>query len=135
MERNPLFLTLKYRIGELREKYNVHDFQIRDHFTNESDLYVIQCACSGLHKHDQKKKCRITNDDRCLKCNKSNELLIESQSLLFHNNLFETKLYRCCVHVHHPPCGACLKCKTSQPCVVQKPFECSMTTGKCSVQN
>lgn len=129
---DPHFLTLKYSVQRLSRFLNIYDEQLRFHFRNANDLYQIMCNC-WKHKHNRK-PCAITEDRVCNKCEVPTRLMIDHKALLFHGDEFRTKnVYRCCKHVHHPPCNKCLNCNTyidgvRQPCFIREPFECDIIT-------
>lgn len=124
----PLFLTHKLQVTNLSTRKNVYDFQLRDHFLNMSNLYVLQCTCPS-HKHN-KDPCIIVTEPICLKCKTPTKLLIGYQSLMFHENIFTRKLTSCCKHIHRPPCNRCINCQINLPCIVPAQFECTASTGK-----
>lgn len=122
----PLFLTNKIQIRSL--EYQIHDFQLRDHFLSTEDIFLRNCLCSN-HTHC-KIPCFVSNDRECRKCGTVFELLVRHQSLLFHRKALETcRVFRCCVHRHDPPCLGCVNCKIGSPCVVKDPYYCDLTTG------
>ncbi|KAI5630617.1 lef-9 [Venturia canescens] len=121
----PLFLTHKIRIDRLSKRYNVHDFQLRDHLLTAQDIYTSRCKC--VHTHN-KKRCPFVTVAFCEKCQVANRRFINYRSLLFHRDIQHCHLYECCVHIHEPPCNRCLGCKTRHTCLVQQPFECTFTT-------
>lgn len=58
-------------------------------------------------------------------------LVIPFESLLFHQDLTNHKLYECsdCSHMHSPPCLQCINCKLMKQCMIQKPFRCNFTSS------
>lgn len=126
MDIKPSFLTLKYSIKTL--ELNIYPYQLRDHFLHNNNLYVTQCNCVN-HKHN-KEHCNIVDTVTCGKCQKPTKLLLNYQTIMFHNDLIRNKIYTCCKHIHKPPCNKCINCQTNQQCIVHEPFECNITTGK-----
>jgi hypothetical protein len=124
---DPKYLTTKLSIKNLSAQKNVYDFQLRDHFLNTNKLNVLQCSCPN-HKHN-KEACIIVTEPECPKCSTPTRQLITFQSLLFHEELAQKNLTKCCIHIHEPPCLRCLNCKTGLACIVQEPFECDISTG------
>nr|AHW98254.1 OrNV_gp098-like protein [Nilaparvata lugens endogenous nudivirus] len=136
-EPDAMFLTSKISIQPLSEYLTVYDFQLRDHLRTTRNIYLKNTKCTCSHSHN-KIACPFTETSYCQKCSTSNRLCLDYKSLLFHQNLENFKLSTCCVHVHTPPCGVCINCRT-QPlnysqstalprCIVQEPFECVHTT-------
>lgn len=125
---NPLFLTHKLTVNDLSSNINVYDFQLQDHFLNNSNLYTLQCACP-THKHN-KQPCVVVNEPVCLKCNRPTKSLLTFQSAMFHNDICKKKISLSdFVHTHTPPCEKCLNCQINLPCIVPAPFECNISTG------
>lgn len=123
----PLFLTQKLRVDNLTEKYNIFDFQLRDHLRNTSDLFLVKCKC--YHTHN-KQHCPFTTEAVCLKCDIRNELFIKYQTFLFHPDVMIKKLAKCCKHVHYPPCNVCIGCREDgKTCIIQKEYVCEYTTS------
>lgn len=126
---DPLFLTYKLSVNNLSSNINVYDFQLRDHFLNNSNLYTLQCSCAN-HKHN-KHQCIIVHEPICSKCKSPTKLLISYQATMFHPDMGSKKLTRCCKHLHTPPCMRCINCKTDLPCIIAEPFECDISSGRC----
>lgn len=122
MDDGPLFLTHKLAV---RSAYNMYDFQLRDHLLTTEDIYLACCECHHAHR---KESCPLVTTAYCDKCRVANRRYIPYKSLLFHQTAQHKRLARCCTHVHEPPCGRCLGCRTTSTCVVQLPFECDFTT-------
>lgn len=122
----PLFLTNKLKIRPLGSTGAVHDFQLREHFVGTENLYTLVCGCTS-HKHGDQ-PCRIVTTTTCGKCATPTASLIGYQELLFHPQLSEKLMARCCRHTHTPPCGRCPNCSVGTTCVVTEPFECDITT-------
>lgn len=130
----PLFYSHKVSISAL--DLNIYDYQLRDHLTTTSNVYIASCNCP--HKHNTK-SCIYRNSLYCIKpkCKKKsipNKLFLEQKHLLYHKDLLNYKLATClnCKHIHSPPCNVCLGCKIGEGCVVTQPFECNLhTSGVC----
>lgn len=126
----PHFLTIKYSVQRLVNSLNIYNEQLKFHFRNTDNLYRFMCNCSK-HMHNRK-PCSVTNEKVCPKCDKPSQLMLDYRVLLFHGNELLTKnAYRCCKHIHYPPCNRCLNCNTyidgvRQPCLVLEPFECDL---------
>lgn len=127
-DKIPQFLTNKLYIQNLSQCKNLYDFQLRDHFLNTCDINILQCSCSN-HKHN-KAPCTIVLNPQCMKCKMTTRQLLSYQSFLFHPELMNKKLTRCCTHIHTPPCNRCINCQVNLPCIVTEPFECDVSTGK-----
>lgn len=125
---DPQFLSRKFKIQKSSLNKNVFDFQLQDHFLNKCNLYILQCKCSS-HKHCSE-PCIIVTDQQCVKCKQATKLLIDYQSLMFHDDLALKKLTTCHAHQHSPPCKRCINCKIGLNCIVPEPFECCASTGK-----
>lgn len=121
----PLFLTHKLTVNGLRTVCNVFDFQLRDHLLTVEDLYLSMCKCRHAH---YKRSCRLVTTAYCDKFRVANERFVNYKSLLFHPAAECNRLAKCCPHVHEPPCGRCIGCRTTSACIVQSSFECNFTT-------
>lgn len=121
-----LFLANKLRVRPL--EFRVSDTHLRDHFLSTENVYLRKCLCNN-HSHE-KKPCFMSADPACRKCGVQFTLLITYQALMFHaHELQSCRLYKCCTHIHYPPCNRCINCKTGNGCVVTEPFECRFTTS------
>lgn len=121
----PLFLTHKVRVSTL--PFVLYDFHLRDHLVNTENIYWFTCNCKHSHS---RVPCPFTSSERCTRCQTVLPLYCNYRSMLYHN-VEDFKLFTCeCVHIHKPPCGRCLGCKTTETCIIPKEFECNYTTGK-----
>lgn len=130
----PHFFTHKFKITKTSQTKNIHQVQLQDHFRTKSNLYVLECDCTG-HKHtglnSKKEPCIIVTDPACAKCEWPTRLLISYKSLMFHaDEVAVKKLTKCCLHTHSPPCNKCINCKINIPCIIPEPFDCYASTGK-----
>ncbi|KAE9530100.1 hypothetical protein AGLY_011562 [Aphis glycines] len=93
------------------------------------NVYRRKCACTN-HSHKNQPCSLISAEIFCKKCKTPNDLVIPYQSLLFHARDLQTnRMFKCCVHTHHPPCGYCVSCRTENVCIIKSPFECEFTTN------
>lgn len=123
----PKSLTHKMKLYNL---YDIYDYQLIDHIVMNDNIYGSNCDC--FHNHS-KIKCNLHNDVKCSKCKSYNTLFLEKEVFYFHPEFFNKKecnninLFKCCPHIHEPPCKNCLNCKIGISCIVKSSFVCYYT--------
>lgn len=122
----PKFLTNKMKLSNL---FDIYDYQLIAHLVMNDNIFGPNCEC--FHNH-AKIKCNLNNESKCSKCKSNNNLFLEKEVFYFHPEFFKKdsnniNLFKCCEHVHYPPCGNCLNCKIDMKCIVQNPFVCYFT--------